>query len=315
MTFDVVFKNTCAALTRANTQSPEAEAELIVIGAFRKAAGRNRTFSRTDLHMRALHDFPGEAAEILKEYLLRRIAGEPLAYILGYHYFFNHEYLVRPGVLIPRPETEILVLEALRVLKHSLADPVIGLEFGLGSGCISIELLKHFKNLKIVGLETSEVASQCARENAKAILEQGHLRLNVQAVLPSDISSYDFIISNPPYLSSEDEATVEVLKNEPKEALFVPEINGQRDPLYFYRILGSYFKTHLSKTGVMFLEVPHERANEISDYFKAFGRVRVLFDLSERPRVLLVFKGRSENEVDEYGLSENQGRRTTARYH
>lgn len=267
----------------------ESEVEQLVIGAFRSATGRGRTFSRDDLYVRVLEMFPREAGEKLIAWSQARARGEPLQYLLGYQTFLHHEYEVNRSVLIPRPETEILVFEVMQWFKRSMVQPVLGLEVGLGSGCISIELLKLFSGLKMKASELSEEAAALATKNAMKIL--GNLdRLDVKLAqkktdvlepFPADTLA-DFIVSNPPYLVDESEMDPDVKAHEPSLALLAPD----GDPLYFYRKIVQEASHYLKPKGMIFFECPHERADEISDLFNSDWTVDLIQDLNGRDRVL-----------------------------
>ncbi len=267
----------------------ETESEQLVVAAFRAGTGRGRSFNRNDLYVRILQPFPREAAEKLSEYLERRVKGEPIAYIFGYQTFLYHEYLVSPDVLIPRPETEILVFEAMQTLKRGQVQPTRGFEFGLGTGCISLELLKMFPDLQMSGMEVSEPAMKIARQNAEKIL--GDLKrfeilpsMVGEVKLPTLVDRCDFLISNPPYLKDRFEMQAQVWDHEPHLALLAPE----GDPLFFYRRLLEESPRVLKPEGWIFFEIPHERADELQSLGAQWGEADLLEDLTGRPRVLRV---------------------------
>lgn len=274
----------------------ETEAEQLVIGAFRKSSGRGRTFGRNDLYVRVMDSFPKEAGELLVVMANRRAHGEPLQYLLGYQYFLNHEYEVTPAVLIPRPETEILVYEVTQTLKRQFEQPKLGIEIGVGSGCISLELLKLFPSLSMIGTELSADAAVVARRNAEKILGASHAdRFDVR--LADDARDVyeplegapwlrggraDFIVSNPPYLADASEVDADVLNHEPRAALFAPE----GDPLYFYRKILEGAEAFLIPSGYVFFECPHERIDRVGALFGPDWKVDGFRDLNDRPRVL-----------------------------
>lgn len=275
----------------------ETEAEQLVIGAFRHATGRGRTFGRNDLYVRVMEAFPKEAGEKLVVMANRRAHGEPLQYLLGYQYFLNHEYEVDSSVLIPRPETEILVYETMQTFKRKIEQPVSGIEIGVGSGCISIELLKLFPSLFMAGTEVSVGAIAVANRNAERILGKDSQRLRIflsesrdevfEPLEDGELAKVvkvpvDFIVSNPPYLSSKEEVDTDVANHEPRTALFAPE----GDPLYFYRKIVEGAEAFLRPHGFLFFECPHERIDPIARLFGKDWRVDQFKDLTDRPRVI-----------------------------
>ncbi len=299
-TFDDALKMASAILGTSETivarGTIETESEQLVIGAFRQATGRGRTFGRNDLYVRVMETFPEEAGRLLVAMSNRRARGEPLQYLLGYQYFLNHEYEVDPSTLIPRPETEILVFEVTQTFKRKIEQPRLGLEIGVGSGCISIELIKLFPTLSMIASDVAPGALALARRNADKILgEQSVPRLDLRlAPAPTDVwdafetapglrdGRADFIVSNPPYLADDSEADAEVLAHEPRSALFAPP----GDPLYFYRKLIEGAEAFLKPSGYVFLECPHERIERIGGLFGPDWKVDGFRDLTERPRVL-----------------------------
>lgn len=276
--------------------SIETESEQLVIAAYRIATSRGRTFGRNDIYARVMEVYPEKAGEKLVVMANRRAHGEPLQYIVGYQYFLNHEYEVNSSVLIPRPETEILVYEATQTFKRQFEQPTLGIEIGLGSGCISIELLKLFPTLRMSATDLSEGAITVARKNAEKILGPDYAdrmeilqaRKDEDVFEPLETSQHlsgkrsDFIISNPPYLASKTEADSDVLNYEPASALFAPS----GDPLYFYRKIVEEAEMFLRPHGFVFFECPHERIERIAILFGADWNVEIFKDLTDRKRVI-----------------------------
>jgi release factor glutamine methyltransferase len=287
-------------LSAAKGRAPEgvvtSEAEALVQAAFLKA-GLSR-ISRHDLYTRGTETCPEAVALELERMAKERASGRPLQYVTGEQVFLDHVYLVTPDVLIPRPETEALVIEAIRDLALQSREPVLGLEVGLGSGIISIELLSRFQGLQMIATDASEPALAVATKNARAILGPSSRRL--QPLLVSDRNLVceplvlrlgggmspraDFLISNPPYLVGPNEAEEQVSKFEPALALWSPAA----DPTYFYQAIARESKGILADGAPVFVEIPHERAREIRSVFTAQGwDVTIKPDLSGRERVLI----------------------------
>jgi release factor glutamine methyltransferase len=273
----------------------ETESELIVTGAHRLATGEN--LSRSDLYFRMNDRIPEASGEKVLILSLKRAEGKPLQYVLGYTTFLNHEYQVNPNVLIPRPETEVLVTEALKILGP--AKPALGLEVGLGSGIISIELLATITDLKMVATEISLSATQVVQLNASSILsEEASGQPSRLSILKPDsgldvmkpfidgkIHGADFLISNPPYLDrNQKEFDQDVLESEPENALF-PEGS---DPLYFYKEIARHAPQVLKRGAYVFLEIASERAELTRAIFNADQWETTLAkDLNQRDRVLV----------------------------
>jgi release factor glutamine methyltransferase len=274
----------------------DAESELIVIGAHRSATGE--TLSRSELYFRINDRLPEKSAEKVLLFAGMRAQGNLLQHILGWTVFLGHEYTVTPDVLIPRPETEILVSEALAVLNTN--SPRLGLEIGLGSGIISIELLSAIPSLSMIASEISQAARVIGNENAKRILGKDCTRLRV--IEPESASCVtepfvnegikaDFLISNPPYLdpSTDKEVEADVRQYEPSLALFpAAPPGGDFDPLYFYRRIALHSPAILRPGGHAFLEIAAERSRETRAIFdENRWSTSLIRDLTGKERVLI----------------------------
>jgi len=233
----------------------------------------------------------------LEAILRRRLQGEPLQYLLGDVDFMGLKLCVRPGVLVPRPETEILVDETLkRFLCGGL--PKTGgrlniLDIGTGSGNIAIALaafLPQNKRGRITAVDISETCLSVARANARRCGVADRIRF-VKSDLFSAVEgeSFDAIISNPPYVSlREYRYLAEDVRREPREALVAPG-NG----LYFYRRFARTAARFLKPGGSLFLEIGDTQAGAIE---KTFGRrqgwsaVEFIKDLAGWDRVAIMTK-------------------------
>ena len=273
----------------------DVEAEIIVIGAHRAATGE--LLKRSELQMRVADRIPETSAEKVLLFSHQRAEGKLLQHLLGYCYFLNHEYRVSNAVLVPRPETEVLVSEALRILRP--LKPRLGFEIGLGSGIISIELLAEFSDLKMVSSEISQGAREIASFNASHILKLDVARLEiVMSKGPLEVlepllgqQKADFLISNPPYLdpARTEEFDAEVLQHEPHDALFPKaDSSGKVDLLHFYRKIAADAERVLKKGGHVFLEIASERAQATRELFSEDRwSVTLIHDLTGKDRVLV----------------------------
>ena len=267
------------------------ETEQIVMAAYRLATGVELT--RLALVNRLDDRYPDVAGERCLVMAGMRSEGHPLQYATGFQTFLEHDYAVGPGVLVPRPETEVLVSEAL----HRVKGAVRGAEIGLGSGAISIELLSAIPHLSMVASEISAEARAIAERNAANILGtewKERLRV-VMAATPENVleplvepvksgGHFDFLISNPPYLLRSDEIGEDVRRHEPEIALYSPGA----DEIHFYRRIAEGAKSVLTPSGVVLVEIPHERAVLIRRTFeRAQWKVEVIPDLTGRERVLV----------------------------
>lgn len=281
-------------------QLPEAEARLILFYAIRKSGVNLNSFSDLSGNLNPDTnniDFDRLLPEI-QSIVSQRLSGLPLQHIIGKQFFYEHEYTVSPDVLIPRPETEILVEHIISYLKQKIAQGSVPpsfrfAELGLGSGVISCEILSAFTTAHATASEVSLPAQSIAKINLENIL--GPLYNNRISILSAEQTSafeifngqpFDLIVSNPPYLSVSDEIEKDVFQHEPHLALF-----PLNHPNYFYENFSKCGSALLKSGGAAFFEIPHERAVDIQSLFnKDDYTVEVIPDLTGRPRVLKLLK-------------------------
>ncbi len=197
----------------------------------------------------------------------------PIQHIIGHTDFCNCRISVSPDVLIPRPETEEIVMTAAERLRGIGADAPYHhiLDLCTGSGCIAIALAKQFPKAKVYAVDISPEALALARKNAEANqvavdFVQADL-LQEEPALPCP--AFDLIVSNPPYIQDKERRDMErnVLDYEPGIALFVPD----DDPLRFYRAIGQYASRHLAPSGLLILEINEHLGPETCQLLQTFG--------------------------------------------
>lgn len=221
--------------------------------------------------------------------LKRRAAREPLQYILGHQPFRELDLAVEPGVLIPRPETEVLVGAVLAWVEGQGREAPTALEVGAGSGAICLSLASEGYFTHIIATDISEQAIELARRNrdAAALADKVDLRRGSLFEPVDDEVRFDVIVSNPPYVAEVDEATLEpeVLDWEPREALF-----GGHDGLDVIRRMIDEAPQYLKAGGLIALEVGADQPHRVAELMRGSGRyddVRILRDYSGRERFVL----------------------------
>ncbi len=218
-----------------------------------------------------------------------RAKGIPVAYITKRKEFFGIKFYVDERVLIPRPETEILVEKVIEKLKDR-DRKIIGLDIGVGSGAISIALLKNIPNLFMYGVDISEDALKVAKINAKLKFVNDRLKLlksNLFSNLEKSIK-YDFIVSNPPYISREDYINLKIeVKKEPKVAL----LSGKKGLAFYERII-SISPKFLKNNGFLAVEVGYNQIKDIKKLFikNKFKNIEIYKDLNGIDRVVIGYK-------------------------
>ncbi len=222
---------------------------------------------RIELYTR-FEQAPTDAQRTAYRELVRAAAAhEPIAYLIGTKEFYSLDFTVTPDVLIPRPETELLVELALSWCKANPRDSYGILDVGTGSGCIAITLAKRLPTSRVVGSDISEPALVVARENAKRNKVE-NVRFEHADLLEFPIelipAQFDVIVSNPPYISKADEATLPetVRKYEPALALF-----AAGDGLEIYRKLAANAMDRLKTGGMLAVEVGFQQADRVVEIF------------------------------------------------
>lgn len=253
-----------------------------------------QTKLRMPAHELALRVFdeltPAQESEFFAD--LKLLAeGRPLQYVLGETEFYGRRFAVSPAVLIPRPETEELVLQVCQRVRH-LATPFIW-DVGTGSGCIAITLAEELPAAKVFATDFSPEALQVAQANAeqlgvKVSFAQHDMR-NLND-LPFQDVMFDVIVSNPPYVPENERAALHlnVRAYEPESALFVPD----DDPLLFYRALASIGKRKLNPGGLLAVETHEDFHNEMAALFSQYGyeNIQSIEDINGKKRMMIGWK-------------------------
>lgn len=220
------------------------------------------------------------------EKIQRRMNKEPIAYILGCREFMGLDFYVEKGVLIPRPDTEILVEAVLETIKN-YDEKVSVAEVGAGSGCISISLAK-FGNAECYCTDINHTAVELSFRNANLNKVENSVHFydgDVFNGLPSDMK-FDIIVSNPPYIRKNDMNSLmrDVREYEPENALC-----GGEDGLDFYRIISADGKRLLNDGGYIFYEIGYDEADEVRKILadNGYNDICVKKDLSGLDRVVM----------------------------
>ena len=239
-------------------------------------------YSRMQLIIEEEIQILSEQSEQLDNDIKRILNQEPIQYVLGTTEFYGRPFLVEPGVLIPRPETEELV--NLIVKENKLAAPRI-LDIGTGSGCIAVSLAAEIPNGDVGAWDISKEALAIAKRNS------GYLEVSVSFeqvdILTTKVigSDFDIIVSNPPYVLESEKALMQpnVLQHEPELALFVDDT----DPLIFYRTICEFAANNLVNSGALNFEINESFGTETKLLMESHGfvDVEILKDLNGKDRM------------------------------
>jgi release factor glutamine methyltransferase len=256
-------------LLRTGVESPALEAQMLAGSALAKNRSEILAHPEWPLHPK------------LDQLLARRLAGEPLAYILGKREFYGRMFKVSPAVLIPRQDTETII-EAWFSLEERFPRSAKILDLGTGSGCIGVTLKLERPSLEVTLSDISKAALEIAAENAAAlgasvrILESDRFRAFIQ-------EKFDAILTNPPYIGVHEDLAPEVRDFEPQTALFAGETG-----LEMYEQLASEASAYLNTGGIFVAEVGYSQGSKVRNIFesKGWNLVASYPDLSGIERVL-----------------------------
>jgi release factor glutamine methyltransferase len=230
-------------------------------------------------------DRPLEKEELatFRALIERRIAGEPTQYLTGVREFYNRPFKVDPRVLIPRPETELLVEACLQRLPKDAPSRV--LDVCVGSGCIALSIAAERPQATVFATDLSPDAIALARENAEALKVADRVTLlqgNLFAPLPPD-ARFDVVVSNPPYIATAEIDTLSAeVRREPRMAL-----DGGADGLVLIRRVAEGARRHLVPGGLLAMEIGETQGAALVAVLQAAGyaEVRVEKDLERRDRM------------------------------
>jgi release factor glutamine methyltransferase len=218
-------------------------------------------------------------------FLKRRARGEPFQYIAGKQEFYRLDFLVTPNVLIPRPETELIVENAVEILSGTKNPRFC--EIGTGSGCISVSILHELKTATAIGLDISPEALAVTRKNADAHVVSSRLQTKVSDVFSAleNPETFDLIVSNPPYVPFEHIATLqkEVRDFEPHTAL-----TDGADGLSIVQKIIRDSPLYLNPGGFLLMEIGFDQARKVSVMFdlEKWLMLEILPDLQGIPRMV-----------------------------
>ncbi|MTI46884.1 MAG: peptide chain release factor N(5)-glutamine methyltransferase [Firmicutes bacterium] len=287
MTIQQLFEEGIKVLEEGNIQNPMLDTQLLLSYAL--------DVDKVYIYTHRDRIIEGETVDNFLSLLNKRKTGYPLQYILGDQEFMGLNFKVGEGVLVPRPDTETLVEWIIEVVKSKEKfnkNTINILDIGTGSGAITLSLAYYLENARIYSVDISEKAHKIAKVNTKKLglesrvtLLKGNLFEPIKE-LNKDIK-FDIIVSNPPYIPSDDIDTLqkEVSKYEPRLAL-----DGGADGLDFYRkiILGS--PEYLKNKGVLGFEIGYNQGSDLKrllEEIEGFNNIRIRKDLAGKERAVI----------------------------
>ena len=243
---------------------------------------------KIDLYINFENEVSSHDLNTLKGYIKRRLENEPSQYIVGKSNFYGRNFYVDNNVLIPRPETEILINACIEFL--SMKDNPEIIDIGTGSGCIGITLAKEIPSSNVIAIDCSEKALAVAEKNAKNIGIKNIDFVKSDFLKQTIDLRADLLVSNPPYIPKEDISTLmaDVKEYEPSKAL-----TDNLDGLEFYRVFSKKFDPMIKIDGALIVEVGKDKHPlKAKKIFEKSGPVNVemINDYNGDIRVLKVMK-------------------------
>jgi release factor glutamine methyltransferase len=276
-----LIKRSSEYLAKKGVDSPRLQVELLLAHVLKTP--------RLNLYLDFERQLSEQQLETLRNLVKRRGEREPLQYIVGSVSFCGLDLAVTPAVLIPRPETELLVEEAWKFLASGAHEEVKVLDFATGSGCIAIAIATKFPAAEVHAIDVSGSALEIARANAdrhNARIFFHKAASIAQVISPSKI---DLIVSNPPYIATAQIATLEpeVRNHEPAAAL-----DGGADGLEFYRMLAGQAAPRVAPRGKLMLELGYGHSEGVCAILAGEGWTieTILPDYSSVPRILIAHR-------------------------
>jgi len=224
----------------------------------------------------------------LEKYTLELLTHKPVQYVLGEAWFMGMKLFVDEQVLIPRPETEELVDLVVKDIKAFDKKEIKILDIGTGSGCIPVAIKKYNAGAEVFAIDISKNAISVAQKNAA--LNSIDINFILTDVLEestwNELPSFDVIVSNPPYIPSNEKVLMEdnVTRFEPHLALFVPD----NDPLLFYKAIARFAEKKLLPGGKIYVEMHENFAAGVKEVFSSFGDVEIRDDMQGKQRFAVV---------------------------
>lgn len=274
-----VINHTSHLLEKSGSLSPRLDAELLLAFVMKQ--------DRSYFYMYPDGEIEDEVYMAFESILKSRIEGLPLQYITGKQEFMGLDFFVNQDVLIPRPDTEILVENVLQTIKPLENSSIHILDIGSGSGAIGVSLAYYSAKVFVSCVDISSAALKVAKQNALTHGVDDKIEfLEGDLFSPIESQEFDIIVSNPPYIPDEsiDELQVEVSKYEPRSALA-----GGKDGLDFYRRIIKDAPCYLNNNGLLFLEIGYNQGESVTGLLKekgVFYEIEIVKDLAGHDRVV-----------------------------
>ena len=265
----------CNNFSTIGIETPELDARIILKEVL--------SLDDKDLILKESLDIPEEIIEKIITIESRRLNGEPISKIFKKRDFYNSTFVISNDVLDPRPETELIVEIANNYINKNEVKNI--LDLGTGSGCILLSILKENRMINGLGIDLSKEAISIAKQNSKKLNLETQSNFLVSNWMSSVNYKYDLVVSNPPYIASED------IKNLSKSVkIYDPilSLDGGDDGLNSYRLIASDLKRIISMNALIIIEIGYNQSLQVIDIFKKndFKLIKKYNDINGLDRVL-----------------------------
>lgn len=281
-----VFEKSIEFFKTKNISSARLDAEILLSECLQ--------MKRIDIYLNFERPLSDQEIAMARSMVARRGRGEPVAYIIGKKYFYKHEFFIEPSVLVPRPETE-LILDLVNGFMPNYDSELKVLDLGVGSGCLGLSILDDFKNSYLHGIDVSELAIKLSQKNAEKLQLESRAvfytidlnSANAQQDLDQLLApNFDVIVSNPPYIA-EGDANIDasVALYEPNIALYAKE-NGYLCLKNWSRLITN----KLNKRSICIMEIGKDQGPEMKSFYErmeVFDKVYIAQDLASYDRFIV----------------------------
>ena len=279
MNYQKILNNGINSLKISNIINPELDSELLLSKALNKKREKILTNLKKEINKKQLDKF--------NLYLSRRKKKEPIAYILGFKYFWKYKFIINKSVLVPRPETEQIVEETLNYLSNNESKKI--LDIGTGSGCIIVSVLKERSKCKAIAIDISSKALKVAKNNAKIHHLENKIKFINIDIDKFNYNKYDLILSNPPYISN-----IDLIRLDDDIRIYEPRESLSGGPDGYEKITKVIEKSSklLKNNGKLIVEIGDTQKNNVLKLLKNNGFYinKTGKDLSGRDRCIVSTK-------------------------
>lgn len=279
MNYNIALNKASKLLKNSSIKSFKLDSEIILSNML--------NLSREELLLNLNEELSNKDLKYFKKLIYRRKKKEPIAYIVGYKEFWKEKYKVNSNVLIPRPDTEIVVEEVLKNIPLNSSKNI--LDIGTGSGCIALSILRDRKKCHVKALDISKNALKVAKHNAKIQHLENRIRFINSNIDKFYYGKYDIIVSNPPYIKS-----MRIKKLDEDIRVYEPKLSldGGNDGFSQIREVIKKSSVLIKKKGKLFLEIGFDQSKETKKLLleNNFYINRIVKDLGKKNRCIISTK-------------------------